>query len=958
MKLFLTIDVVVIIIITNIFSYANAQQIDAFSYKSLPNSYRQPIVENDHQFNGYTRYWHNDYRRWFRYGSLFKMSVPNVQKTLRQSKIDIAEDLGLPGLFMEPGFISGLLNGSYTTLHSPSLAQLKQALQQGKKNVLIYVDPGSEAGQKLDAKLPAAATHWRKTLGAYQYNNPNLRKVNAYYLKAASGRKLFVVSAKDTAARHRLRKLIAKTKQVVSRYDLHKGMFGVRTLIKSVTTGPGHPLDLIGKGMNEGDTWFVITGYMAYRMKRHHDLQRWLREVGSPVVADLGIARGSVYGCSNYKGFQIQAMADLKSKKIYLKYARQHGCYIFRPFYSSAAVKKDFDTVKPGTDGSSNGYLGPYTGKKSNHYPYLRPGSNGHIGPYTGYKVRPGNKAVVDTSHVPFVLSTGNLQGGLLRSMVLFVPKVKPFTRKAMWEAILDRREVGVLKRGKMMGSPKYRHTLDMLLLDRVWLDRYFGSMVNLRAKTTGDTLHVTVRNTYAHAIKGKLRLVLPATLKLRGNLSKGLMLPAGAEKRMSFKIQPKVAAMNKTNPIAVYFNWNSHKKGTMTKLKLPPSISVYRLLYGTSPKIKYPVTIHNFTKNHTYPVKIQVFRKNGQSKPVFHTTKTGSAKPGHYQEMKFNLKVPPGRYEVKVSALGQHYSSQLGVGGPNTDGTGARAYTVDLNGDGTPEYVMENDSVKVTLLTTGARIIQYIVKSHHKNEFIQVWPHAPWDSLMANRKRLYYPFGGFEDFLGEPSLETFKQYHGKIIKKSGDYVQVRMKANYYGSSITKSFTLYGDTPLVGIRYAIDFHYPASNMLGPEPMLKIDKKWNSQVITLPTTHGIRHFRPSGGTDDGIHYHNSNPKQNWGMVLDLEAGWNAGQAVDQDLSWVGAFPVSQPLFLHMWFNTPSNIHNSPYTYIELQPWTPIFEKSTMYFSYYMWGMIGPWEGSLKALQERNLITYQK
>jgi hypothetical protein len=182
------------------------------------------------------------------------------------------------------------------------------------------------------------------------------------------------------------------------------------------------------------------------------------------------------------------------------------------------------------------------------------------------------------------------------------------------------------------------------------------------------------------------------------------------------------------------------------------------------------------------------------------------------------------------------------------------------------------------------------------------------------------------------------------------------MSADYYGSTITKTFTLYGNTPLLGIRYAIDFHYPASNMLGPEPLLKIDKKWNSQVITLPTIHGIRHYRASKGMDNGIHYHNSNPKQNWGMVLDLKAGWNAGQATNKNLSWVGTFPVSQPLFLHMWFNTPSNIHNSPYTYIELQPWTPIYEKSTMYFTYYMWGMNDTWQKSLQELRKRNLITH--
>jgi hypothetical protein len=946
----------VIIALLSIFNCAQAQQLNDFNYIGSPHAYQTPAVSNSYQFNGYTTYWHNNYRWWYRYGYLWKMSVPNVQKTLKQSKIDIAEDMGVPGLFMEEGFVDGLLTGSYITLQTPSINKLKEAIRKGK-NVLIYTDPNSSVGQKLKARLPSAATRWRQALGAYQYNSPAIKMINAFYLQNGKGQKIYVISSRSQAARQHLKELIVNAKQVLSKYELRKGWFGVQTFIKSVTINPGGPLDLIGRGMNEGDSWFVFTGYMAYRMKRHHELQHWLREIGSPVVTDLGITRGSLYGCNNYKGYQIQAMADLKSKKIYLKYAHQHGCYIFRPFFKATGSNEHISSAFPApSSGSSNGYIGSYTGKISNHHPYIRPGSNGHIGPYTGYYAGVGHKEVIDTSHVPFVLKAGRLGGGLVRSMVLFVPKGKEFTRKAMWDAILDRREVGILKQGKMMGSPNYRHTLDLLVLDGTYLEQYFGGRINLRSRTDGDTLKVSVKNLYDHPVTGELSLTLPSGLKVSGDMSRRLSLPAKTVKKMSFKLQPKASAMNKRNPIAVYFKWNGHKKGTLTKLKLPPAISVHRLLYGEAPAIKYPVAIHNFTRKKSYAVKVRVFKEGEQSKPVFHATQTGHAAPGHYEDMLFKLHIPPGKYEVKVSALGQEYTSQLGVGGEKLDGMGAKAYPVDMNGDGTSEYIMENDSVKVALLTTGARIIQYVVKSQHKNEFIQIWPHQPWDSLMAYRKRLYYPFGGFEDFLGEPSLETFKRYHAKIIKKSGRYVQVRMSADYYGSTITKTFTLYGNTPLVGIRFAIDMHYPASNMLGPEPMLKIDKKWNSQVITLPTIHGIRHYRPSEGMDDGIHYHNSNPNQNWGMVLDLKAGWNAGQAVDQNLSWVGAFPVSQPLFLHMWFNTPSNIHNSPYTYIELQPWTPIYEKSTMYFSYYMWGMDGSWKKSLQELKKRNLITH--
>ena len=60
---------------------------------------------------------------------------------------------------------------------------------------------------------------------------------------------------------------------------------------------------------------------------------------------------------------------------------------------------------------------------------------------------------------------------------------------------------------------------------------------------------------------------------------------------------------------------------------------------------------------------------------------------------------------------------TQLGVGenkGKNY------LYEVDLNSDGINEYRMENDSVQVTLLRTGARVIEYIVKSKNENLFFK----------------------------------------------------------------------------------------------------------------------------------------------------------------------------------------------------------------------------------------------
>ena len=94
---------------------------------------------------------------------------------------------------------------------------------------------------------------------------------------------------------------------------------------------------------------------------------------------------------------------------------------------------------------------------------------------------------------------------------------------------------------------------------------------------------------------------------------------------------------------------------------------------------------------------------------------------------MLFDLELAPGEYEVKVTAQGVDYTSQLGVG--KAEGK-PYLYEVDLNSDGVNEIRMENDSVQVTLLTTGARVIEYIVKSRNDNVFAQIWP----------KKAIHYP--------------------------------------------------------------------------------------------------------------------------------------------------------------------------------------------------------------------------
>ena len=289
---------------------------------------------------------------------------------------------------------------------------------------------------------------------------------------------------------------------------------------------------------------------------------------------------------------------------------------------------------------------------------------------------------------------------------------------------------------------------------------------------------------------------------------------------------------------------------------------------------------------------------------------------------------------------MGAENVSQLGVGAE----TGSpRLSETDLNGDGVGEYIMENDKVRVTLLRTGARVIEYIVKERNDNIFFKLWPERESATdKRPFRERGFYPYGGFEDFLGQGSMENHWVYDGEIVQQSGDFVRVRMTADFYGNKLEKIFTLYGDSPLLEIRFAISFINPEANMLGPQPILELGTRhWTEDIFTVPAQEGLLEFR-------------MRPEGTYGRVINMKEGWNAGYDTKEDVAFVGAFPVTEPEFMHMFMNHPRNQESMHY-YVEFQPWIRIYQKSTMYFSYFIWGDSGPWEKALDAIRARNLVS---
>ena len=865
----------------------NAQRLADFKFNG-PVDVTANQIRNNFQFNGYTNHWWNDYKKLTRYGNLFKISVPDVDKTIMQNKVDIAEDLQVPGLFMQEGFLAGWLDASPGTLENPSPAEIETAVRGG--SVLAMIDPQSEAG-KIIMPLYPGNDSWKQTLKSYQFNDPNLAVVDAFILENGNSR-IFVIASGDKAARDKTKALMDNARDVVAKYDMHKGWFGVETLLKSVTCAPGHPIDLIGKGMNEGLDWFVFSGYMEFLGQDEY--QTWVERSGMPIVLDLG--HSPIYGLDDYSGLQVQ---DMPTKQSWIDFAKKKNGYIFRPVWDPASDAFHYD----------------------------------------GYIASEGDKFQIDNNNVPFVTRTGGLLGGMENSMILFLGKGEKLTRETMWKAILDNREVAVMGKGVIMGPKVFRTAAQMLLLDRVFLEDYYGDKLDLQAVIDGYTLNLNITNTGSKAVTGKVNVRLPDGVVTDGLLSSSISVPAGASTTFKLDIRPDAQGMDKANPIVAGLEWDGKKKYTMCVLEMPPAISVHRLLYGHAPIVKYPVTIHNFSKTGTFPVTVKVFDRKKPGKALFSASQNASCPTGSFSTLDFNLKVPAGNFDVEVSALGVTTTTQLGVG--KAAGS-VHAYPLDLNADGVMEYRLENDSVQVTLLATGARVIEYIVKSRNDNVLFKLWPEKSGDDKRPNRSWGYYPYGGFEDFLGQASMETHTVFDAELIKESGDYVQVRMSTDYYGNKLQKIFTLYGNSPLLEVRYALTFQNPEANVLGPQPILEIGKVHGTEdVFITPTIGGNEEFR-------------MRMEDYYGRALMIREGWNAGYDTKEDIAFVGAFPVSQPIFLHMWMNHPRN-GDAHHYYVEFQPWTPIYQRSTMYFTYYLWGAGGSWEKSLDELRKRNLIS---
>jgi hypothetical protein len=208
-----------------------------------------PVVSKG-RFSGYTNYWQTIAWSWHRHGNLFLIGQPDVAAAIAQNKADIAEELGIPGLVLDEGFLDAWLASRPADLEDPSDEALGKALDT--RDVVVWAKPSSPLGVKLLGQAQGLAGA-RAVFGSYQAGATDYHELIAFAL-ADDKRRLFAVLSGDAGDRQRFRELLSNLRNVIGRHDLHRGWFGTGTLLHSVTCHPGHPLEVIGQGLGQATT--------------------------------------------------------------------------------------------------------------------------------------------------------------------------------------------------------------------------------------------------------------------------------------------------------------------------------------------------------------------------------------------------------------------------------------------------------------------------------------------------------------------------------------------------------------------------------------------------------------------------------------------------------------------------------------------------------------------------------
>ncbi|OPZ70397.1 MAG: hypothetical protein BWY83_01659 [bacterium ADurb.Bin478] len=832
-----------------------------------------------YDFKGYTSRWEEFSWKWFCSRGVFQTAQPDIQSLLLRMEKDIANQLLLEELWIQPGFLSLIEKKNPVVLRSPSRSDVQQALLQ--RDVFVVISHRDPVAGELLEKLPEELTFRRNKAFVLHWGN----------------RLLFVSAGYTPVETERLYGYLQAAVDMIRRYTIYKGWMGVHTNDYLITPAVRtNPYELINKALQVGCSWMAVSGYNDFMLS--NGVNQALAELRFPFIFMPGQygSGGVMYGMEHYPEVQDNTVASC------LDWCKKNQGYYFSTL----------------------------------------PGDEAFADEYHGYVVKSAaDQEAVEKLAKPFITNAETIERSTPPALLLFLEKNEPLAPASIMRAILARRNAAVFENGAVLALKELLNPLRILILEQEHLSRTFMDFVSLDAQMEQNRLLVTLHNSSESTLQGRIRLHLPPGVTVVEHADEtAVSLNAQESRLLTFTLNSSAVACGKDNPVAVRCFGDFGAVAAMTHWDLPHRAELHPLILDLPGPVDYPITLWNSSAVNPFTSELTVTEvKTG--KRVHAETLVENLAPWQKKIIKRKIALPQGDYEAVVAASGDTVRGHIAVRRFKGKAT---VREEDLNQDGVPEIVLENQKVKATILLTGGRIIEYIIKSRNENLLFKLWPQTPPWHDEPRGALAFYPYGGLEEFIGYPYIAGKIIYEYKVVQASGNFVRVELWANIHGSKIAKTVTLPAESQVLEVRYSLNEMDPSLHVIGINPLIEIGPSTGPEDDYIFPEKTLVHRSPV-------------LDRYYGAACFLEEGWAVGYDTRMDVSLLIGYPVNDAIYLHMWNNHPDNTP-TPYYYTELQPWLAIKPLTTTYFSYYLLGCDGPWPAALEAFKKLGLVTKKR
>jgi hypothetical protein len=788
------------------------------------------------------------------------------------------EDYGT--FWMKSGFLKKFLElEDYgVALGLASLEELSKELSIKRKSLTVAISKNSEIFKELSLEIPAEC----------------LERDIIFTHRTLNNSDVLVIATESVEKSQSILQFLDRVKQFIKNHEIWRGFSFVTSGRYMVTPLPIHPAKLVSLTLRLGYRWALFVG-------PGEDLA--VKEL-SPKLAELGIdftaLSGQFTGDGKCLMIEWESYLDPQASTFIdaCQMKNKEKGLLFGVFGN--LIDPDIDILEQYVD---------------------------------GYAFQEGNLEYIEKINKPFIVfSALNDFNDIPASMWLFVEKSLQDINDEdkVIKAILSKKAVGVFSDGRIAGPTFLVNVVKLLLADEEVVKETFGEGFLLLSELKGDILKVNIINNTDANISGILRIKTNGKIKVEECHEHPLVIKAGEKKEEVYKVSFKGDKGGSYELVYVEFAADGKVWKDICWMEIPPLLTTLPMLITESKTVDLPISVYCTESTEKILLDCEVLSHDGKRFNI--SKELSGCKQFSSVKSTLSLDLGEGFYTVTLRHKGETSICRVAV---HEFKGAAVARLGDYDGDGLEEAVLENEYVIAKVIPVGGRLLQFRLKDVEADLLFKLYPKKPLDWRVSGRKRRFYPFGGLEEFIQQPTVETFEMFDLSIVKKEGSSAIVDAEADIKGNKIKKTFKLFGGAPLLEVKYEVDFVNPELNVIGVNPLIKLGNNVDSShVIYYPTQNGIAKERYRGKL--------------YGKRLHLTEDWIACYDEEEKLGLITVFDAKKPFLVHIWMNTPEN-PDSHYSYIEIQPWIRVEHGTTTYFTYYLYGFRGDFNEALAAVR---------